>query len=118
MVRWAQIYFTDFDCFRCVLFIFWAISEVLLIALVPIAGIVCVAAAWCYGLWCFTVPFRYETKGVFWWTWRGLAGLLDLVVSTFFSLIGVECKCELPTPDMAKLEKRQYRVRIEPHAGV
>ena len=119
LYRWAAFYFCDFDCLRAMLFLFWITSELLLIPLVPIAGLVCVVGAFCYGLAAFAAPFRYEFKGTLWWIGRGMAGVENLVNGTMFdSLADCGCCYEVPEPNMARLRRREYRVRVDPAAAV
>lgn len=107
--QYCYYYWNDCSWFRAMLFLPWLILLLLLPALIPLGGVFLVIAAWIYGLWAFTVPFRYELKGIVWWIYRAVA-----YVHNESNALIYECKAlKMTEPNMGNLARRNYRERIK-----
>jgi len=121
LFRYAKFYFVsidDFGCLRFMLFIPWLISWFLLIPFVPVAGLCCVAGSFIYGLWLFTIPFRYKPlwKACLYWTANAVLNVDDLANDAL--RLGFSGNCcydrDKTGPDMGQLQKKEFRQRITP----
>lgn len=116
MWKWTTDFWKmdEFNCLRAALVLPWCIALVLHVVAVPMIALACVLCAFLYGLWAFTIVFRYEFKGVLWWIGSAMAYVENAVNEELAYLFDCDVCYTLPTADMTKLRSRDIIQRVGP----